>query len=173
MSELNFFPETFKISYEKHDLIECYPDIDYEMLPIKADSGLPLESAKDFYINQLASKKSILKKAKGFKLIAKPISEIPDPIRLHDSEKTEQECIAISKEARLTVLIPLDLIISCKKTKKYTVIFLTKNQALKTAIPFKKLKKRLTKYGFTKITKSHLTRNDELSFHFPKVKLPK
>ncbi len=156
MNRLDSSPLKTRSSYENPKLLECYPDIDYEMIPIKDDNNFGVGQSNRFSIDQLpySSLKNILKTAQHFKLAVKPISEIDNRLINPVSKKMEITCIVISIDSGLTVLLPLEQIKICKKTKKYTKLFLANGQVLKTAISFKKLKKRLLKKGFTTTKKA-------------------
>jgi len=167
MSELHFSPD--KASYEKYELLERYPDIDYEMIPISDDHDYTSGQSNHFYANelQLSEQKEALKKAKSFQIALKSLSEILPMTNTQVFSDCKKKCLIISNEPNMDTLIPLDLIEYCTKTKKYTKIFIKNNLILKTVIPFKKLKRRLLKNGFMEYKKSHLVHN-KLRFHFPK-----
>jgi len=166
MSELHFFPE--KASYENYELLERYPDIDYEMIPISDDLDSVSGQSNHLFIKeklQLSDRKE-LKKANLFQIVSHPVSGILPMTSEKASSSKKTKCIIISKKSGSVVSIPLELIEYCKKTKKYTKFFIKDNVTLKTIIPFKKLKRRLLKHGFMEDQKSHLVHN-KLRFHFP------
>jgi len=173
MSKLNVFPNALQLDHEKHDLIERYPDIDYEMIPVKDQQNVMINKDNQFFFNQLpkVSTKNILRNTTQFKVVKRPVLKIASHNPEHNSNKTETTCIAISSKLDLIVLIPFEQVHHLKETRKYSKIVLKDGQVLKTAIPFKKLEKKLFKHGFVRNMKSHLIRN-QVSIHFSKAYTP-
>ena len=156
MNKLKVIPATSNPSYKKPELLESFPDIDYEMIPITDDSKMMTRQSNQLYFHQLLPYgiKNILKKARRFRLVVGSASWITEKAVLPIANKREEDCIAISQKTDLIVLLPVSQISGCKKTSKHTKIYLTDGQVFKTSISYKKLKKCLLKKGFTKYKKA-------------------
>lgn len=172
MIKLNTELASSEHKMDSPELLDCYPDIDYEMLQIQQDWGQMSDSCSD--PKQLAASglKSMLKEAKQFEVIQQPDFNTHDFNLIKSSDKKSQgHCITISLKNNLTILLPIKQVYLCKKSAKYTKIILEDGQVLKTSVNFKKLKKCLKKYGFSEHQKSRLVRN-KLKLHFPKIVNP-
>ena len=156
MNKLKVIPSTSNISFEKPELLKRFPDIDYEMIPITDDSKMMTQQSNQFYLNQLPpfGIKNILRKARQFRLVVGSASRMAGKATLPISNERGEDCIAISEKTDLIVLLPVSQISGCKKSKKYTKIYLTDGRVFKTSISYKKLKKCLLKKGFTKYKKA-------------------
>lgn len=173
MNELKIIPDTLNKSYENPELLDCYPDIDYEMLPIKDDDNGGTGQANHFYDKQLSSQsmKNMLKEAEEFDLVDRDKNNLGGSRIVDFNNEMNYKCIAISQKSDIIIFLPIEQINECRKTKKYTKIFLQEDQVLKTSINFKQLKKCLLRYGFKEYQKSRLVRN-KLKLRFPNLVNP-
>ena len=140
---------------EDSGLLESYPDIDYEMIPIAATpKNYVFPKHDQIFLKDLAqhNMKDLLKYASRFKVI----SELSSNPMLHITYNNEDGDQHENEATDLTVLLPINQISACKQAKKYTKIYLEDDQVLNTSIDFKTLKKVLVNQGFKKINKTHL-----------------
>ncbi len=112
-------------------LLERFPDIDYEMIPISPSDKM-LTKRAGLFSNKQYSKLTV-KKIRTVKYTNLTI--------LYSLEKNH---LAFFKNFDLILLLSFNQIKRCKKTKKHTKIYLKNGEVLKTQIKFKKLKKCLT-----------------------------
>lgn len=171
MIKLNTEPATKKYSYENPELLDCYPDIDYEMIPIQDEQNTFQIKENLFDLRQLSASsfKNLLKNAEQLEFVDNP------DIKNGESEsdiigftnESDGKGLSITLKNDLSVFLPIDQISKCKKSTKFTKIYLIDGQILKTSVSFKKLKKGLLEYGFKEYQKSRLVRN-KLKLRFPK-----
>ena len=168
MNNMNPAQNASNPSYKKQDLLECYPDIDYEMIPYKEPQSFTGQPA-NFYVDQLSPNelKNLFKDAQKFEITSRSRSASAGSPVLHFSG-IKEKILNINTTPGLTISIPIKDISKFRQSKKYTKIRLKNNITIRTNLNFKKLIKSFLKNDLILKEKWNQKLNNK-EIHLPKA----